>query len=58
MSLISQIEQSNDSKEREEAVKLIMMFSVHYAVCTPVGLSRMFTVMGQLLVKPTGLHTI
>lgn len=22
-------------------------------VCTPVGLSRMFTVMGQLLVKPT-----
>lgn len=23
------------------------------AVCTPVGLSRMFTVMGQLLVKPT-----
>ena len=26
VSLISQIEQSNDSKEREEAVKLIMMF--------------------------------
>ncbi|XP_027952870.1 limb region 1 protein homolog, partial [Eumetopias jubatus] len=22
-------------------------------LCTPVGLSRMFTVMGQLLVKPT-----
>lgn len=22
-------------------------------MCTPVGLSRMFTVMGQLLVKPT-----
>lgn len=26
---------------------------VFYLVCTPVGLSRMFTVMGQLLVKPT-----
>lgn len=39
-------------------VKLItqfcfVLFFVCYVVCTPVGLSRMFTVMGQLLVKPT-----
>ncbi|XP_066483924.1 limb region 1 protein homolog isoform X3 [Tiliqua scincoides] len=27
-------------------------------VCTPVGLSRMFTVMGQLLVKPTILEDL
>lgn len=29
-----------------------LVVSVMSAVCTPVGLSRMFTVMGQLLVKP------
>lgn len=34
-------------------IKLIPVFPVTSAVCTPVGLSRMFTVMGQLLVKPT-----
>lgn len=34
-------------------IKLITLFSFMYVVCTPVGLSRMFTVMGQLLVKPT-----
>uniref|UniRef100_A0A9J7Z9A5 Limb development membrane protein 1 n=1 Tax=Cyprinus carpio carpio TaxID=630221 RepID=A0A9J7Z9A5_CYPCA len=28
------------------------------SVCTPVGLSRMFTVMGQLLVKPTILEDL
>nr|XP_020016931.1 limb region 1 protein homolog [Castor canadensis] len=27
-------------------------------LCTPVGLSRMFTVMGQLLVKPTILEDL
>uniref|UniRef100_A0ACB8FX92 Limb region 1 protein n=1 Tax=Sphaerodactylus townsendi TaxID=933632 RepID=A0ACB8FX92_9SAUR len=27
-------------------------------ICTPVGLSRMFTVMGQLLVKPTILEDL
>uniref|UniRef100_A0A8C5BK21 Limb development membrane protein 1 n=1 Tax=Gadus morhua TaxID=8049 RepID=A0A8C5BK21_GADMO len=29
-----------------------------FPVCTPVGLSRMFTVMGQLLVKPTILEDL
>ena len=24
----------------------------HVTVCTPVGFSRMFTVMGQLVIKP------
>ncbi|MEQ2186409.1 Limb region 1 protein, partial [Goodea atripinnis] len=27
-------------------------------MCTPVGMSRMFTVMGQLLVKPTILEDL
>lgn len=31
---------------------------VSLLVCTPVGLSRMFTVMGQLLVKPTVSTTV
>ena len=28
------------------------MFLFYFSVCTPVGVARMFTVMGQLVVKP------
>uniref|UniRef100_A0A8D2B2P1 Limb development membrane protein 1 n=1 Tax=Sciurus vulgaris TaxID=55149 RepID=A0A8D2B2P1_SCIVU len=39
-------------------ISLIGMFVYFSVMCTPVGLSRMFTVMGQLLVKPAILEDL